>query len=110
MPSLLLRWIGTSLALYVATRVVPGVDYTGPWWGLLVVAVVFGLVNALVRPLDACVPAELPVLEPEPAQPAARRTAPSTSAAPIPSLIRVFMTPRWQGSPSDRPTRPVTMW
>jgi putative membrane protein len=51
MPSLLLRWIGTGLALWVATRVVPGVDYQGPWWGLLVVAIVFGLVNALVRPL-----------------------------------------------------------
>jgi len=51
MPSLLLRWIGTSLALYLATRVVPGVDYQGPWWGLLVVAIVFGLVNALVRPV-----------------------------------------------------------
>jgi putative membrane protein len=35
----------------VATEVVPGVDYHGPWWGLLVVAVLFGLVNALVRPV-----------------------------------------------------------
>ena len=51
MGSLLLRWAGTSLALYVATEVVPGVDYHGPWWGLLLVAGVFGLVNALVRPV-----------------------------------------------------------
>jgi putative membrane protein len=51
MGSLFLRWAGTSLALYVATEVVPGVDYHGPWWGLLLVAVVFGLVNALVRPV-----------------------------------------------------------
>src|SRR6185503_20938862 len=51
MGSLLARWIGTSLALYLATRVVPGIDYHGPWWTLLLVAVVFGLVNALVRPL-----------------------------------------------------------
>jgi putative membrane protein len=51
MGSLLLRWAGTSLALYVATQVVPGVAYQGPWWGLLLVAVVFGLVNALVRPV-----------------------------------------------------------
>jgi putative membrane protein len=48
---LLLRWLGTSLALYVTTQVVPGVEYTGPWWGLLLVAAVFGLVNALVRPV-----------------------------------------------------------
>lgn len=51
MSALLLRWIGTSLALWVATEVVPGVDYHGPWWGLLLVAAVFGLVNALVRPV-----------------------------------------------------------
>jgi putative membrane protein len=51
MGGLLLRLVGTSLALYVATQVVPGVEYHGPWWTLLVVAVVFGLVNALVRPV-----------------------------------------------------------
>ena len=51
MGGLLLRLIGTALALWVATEVVPGVDYHGPWWTLLVVAIVFGVVNALVRPL-----------------------------------------------------------
>jgi putative membrane protein len=51
MGSLLLRLVGTSLALYVATEVVPGLAYRGPWWGLLLVALVFGLVNALVRPV-----------------------------------------------------------
>jgi putative membrane protein len=51
MGALLLRWAGISLALYVATEVVPGVDYHGPWWGLALVAAVFGLVNALVRPV-----------------------------------------------------------
>ncbi|HVR30797.1 MAG TPA: phage holin family protein [Thermoanaerobaculia bacterium] len=51
MGALLLRWLGTSVALWVATEVVPGVDYHGPWWGLLLVAVIFGLVNALVRPV-----------------------------------------------------------
>jgi putative membrane protein len=49
--SLLLRLVGTALALYVATQVVPGMAYHGPWWGLLLVALVFGLVNALVRPV-----------------------------------------------------------
>jgi putative membrane protein len=51
MGGLLLRLIGTALALWVTTEVVPGVDYHGPWWTLLVVAIVFGVVNALVRPL-----------------------------------------------------------
>ena len=51
MGSLLLRWVGISLALLAATQVVPGVEYHGPWWGLLLVAAIFGLVNALVRPV-----------------------------------------------------------
>ena len=51
MGSLLLRLVGTALALYVATEVVPGLAYHGPWWGLLLVALVFGVVNALVRPV-----------------------------------------------------------
>ena len=51
MTSLLLRLVGISIALWVATEVVPGVAYHGPWWTLVLVAIVFGLVNALVRPL-----------------------------------------------------------
>jgi putative membrane protein len=43
--------VGIALALYVATEIVPGMTYHGPWWGLLLVAFVFGLVNALVRPV-----------------------------------------------------------
>lgn len=51
MRSLLVRWLINTLALYVAVQVVPGVDYTGGAMGLLVVAGIFGLVNATLRPL-----------------------------------------------------------
>jgi len=37
--------------LWVATRIVPGVSYTGGWIPLLGVALVFGVVNAFVRPV-----------------------------------------------------------
>jgi putative membrane protein len=37
--------------LWVATRIVPGVSYTGGWMTLLGVALVFGVVNAFVRPV-----------------------------------------------------------
>ena len=37
--------------MWVATRIVPGVSYTGGWMPLLGVALVFGVVNAFVRPL-----------------------------------------------------------
>ena len=37
--------------MWVATRIVPGVVYTGGWMPLLGVAVVFGVVNAFIRPV-----------------------------------------------------------
>jgi len=37
--------------LWVATRIVPGVPYTGGWMPILGVALVFGVVNAFIRPL-----------------------------------------------------------
>ena len=39
------------MGLWVATRIVPGVSYTGGWIPLLGVALVFGVVNAFVRPI-----------------------------------------------------------
>lgn len=51
MRSLFIRWLINTLALYVAVQVVPGVDYAGGAVGLLVVAAIFGLVNATLRPL-----------------------------------------------------------
>ena len=47
----ILRLVFTAAALWVAELIVPGIYNTGPWVNLLGVAVVFGLVNALVRPL-----------------------------------------------------------
>jgi putative membrane protein len=51
MRPLLTRWLINTLAIYVAVRVVPGVQYTGGPIGFLMVALIFGLVNATVRPL-----------------------------------------------------------
>lgn len=47
----ILRLLVTAAALWAAVLLVPGIDYTGPWLHLLVVALVFGVVNALVRPI-----------------------------------------------------------
>lgn len=47
----LLRLLITAAALWVATRIVSGITYTGSGWTLLGVALVFGLVNAIVRPI-----------------------------------------------------------
>jgi putative membrane protein len=48
---LLLRWLISSLAIFVATWLVPGIAFSGPGWQIGVVALVFGLLNALLRPL-----------------------------------------------------------
>ena len=53
MRSLIIRWLINTLALYLAVRLVPGVHYTGGPAGLVVVAALFGLVNATLRPLLA---------------------------------------------------------
>lgn len=53
MRDLLLRWLVTTAALYVAVLVVPGIDFNEAEgaWRLILVALVFGGVNALLRPL-----------------------------------------------------------
>jgi putative membrane protein len=47
----LVRLLINAAALWVATYVVPGIAYQGRWTSLLVVALVFGVLNASVRPL-----------------------------------------------------------
>jgi putative membrane protein len=47
----LVRLLVNAAALYVAVRVVDGVTFNGGWLTLLAVALVFGLVNAIVKPV-----------------------------------------------------------
>jgi putative membrane protein len=47
----LVRLIVNALALWVATQLVPGVSYSGGVLPLLGVALVFGVVNAFIRPI-----------------------------------------------------------
>ena len=52
------RIVVNAVALWVAVRIVPRVTFpaaeafpAGDWWKLLVVALIFGLVNAYIKPL-----------------------------------------------------------
>jgi putative membrane protein len=45
------RWAINAIALYVAVLVVPGIELRGDWTGILWLALISGLLNALVRPL-----------------------------------------------------------
>ncbi len=51
MIKLILRWAINAVALWVAITFVPGIHATGGWLGLLGLALIFGFVNALFRPL-----------------------------------------------------------
>lgn len=47
----LVRLLTNAAALWVATQVVPGVSYSGEWLPFFAVALVFGGINATLRPL-----------------------------------------------------------
>jgi putative membrane protein len=47
----LIRLLVNAAALWVATRFVPGVEFSGDWVPFLGVALVFGFVNAFIRPV-----------------------------------------------------------
>ncbi len=49
--SFLIRLVVNAVALWVATQIVPGVTYEGDWPAFVVVALVFGVINATLRPL-----------------------------------------------------------
>jgi len=51
MKGLLLRLAVNAVALLAADLLIDGVHLGGGLWGTLVVALVFGLVNALIKPL-----------------------------------------------------------
>jgi len=62
MSKFLLRWFVASVALFVAVRLVPGITYEGGWQTLAGMALIFGLVNAIVRPILALMSCPLIIL------------------------------------------------
>lgn len=51
MRNLIIRLFVNAVALWIAARLVGGIDLTEAFWPLLLVAAIFGLVNALLKPL-----------------------------------------------------------
>ncbi len=52
MIQILVRWVIISLALFVAARLVPGIEVAGTGWiAYAAMAAVLGLVNSVVRPI-----------------------------------------------------------
>jgi putative membrane protein len=52
MSAFLIRWAINTLALYVAIAIVPGVSPESTrWFALLILGLIFGLLNAVLRPI-----------------------------------------------------------
>ena len=60
--SFLLRLLVNAAALWVATRIVPGVVFTGDWLTMFAVALVFGAVNTVIKPVTKVVTFPLIIL------------------------------------------------
>jgi len=51
MIQLILRLVVNAIALFVSTQIGIGITFNGQWWEMAVVAFIFGLVNAVIRPI-----------------------------------------------------------
>ena len=48
---IIIRILVNALALFITAYLLPGIELAGGLWGLLIVSIIFGLVNALIRPI-----------------------------------------------------------
>lgn len=51
MTKFILRWVINAIALFLAVRFVPGVHLESGWGSVIWLALIFGLINAFLRPL-----------------------------------------------------------
>ena len=51
MTKFILRWVINAIALYLAVLILPGIDLRSGMVSIIWLALIFGLVNALFRPL-----------------------------------------------------------
>jgi putative membrane protein len=58
----LVRLLINAAALWVAARLIPQISYYGDWVSLVLVALVFGVLNAFVRPILQLVTCPLQIL------------------------------------------------
>ena len=45
------RVLVNTIAVIAAVKLVPNVDFHGHWWELLILGVIFGVINAYIRPI-----------------------------------------------------------
>ncbi|MGE5073298.1 MAG: phage holin family protein [Anaerolineae bacterium] len=62
MTKFILRWAINAVAIFLAIRFVPGIHLQGSWISIVWLALIFGLVNAFLRPLISMLTCPLIVL------------------------------------------------
>jgi len=50
MLKLIMRWVVSALALYIVSKILPGIRLAD-FWSALVAVLVIGLINALIKPI-----------------------------------------------------------
>src|SRR5512141_2520983 len=51
MERMFLKWLVNTIAIMLAIKFVPGITFAGPWWGILAVGIIFGVINTFIRPM-----------------------------------------------------------
>lgn len=47
----IIKTLGAAASLWVAVWIVDGFEFSGEWWQFLILAVIMGVVNAVVKPV-----------------------------------------------------------
>jgi putative membrane protein len=50
MEKIFIKWLINIIAIMLAVKYVPGINYSGSWWGIFLVVLIFGLINSFIKP------------------------------------------------------------
>lgn len=51
MKLILLQWLINAFAIIVAVKVIDGISFSGPWWYMIIIGSLFGIVNSVIKPV-----------------------------------------------------------
>ncbi len=51
MAQLILRIMINALSIGIAVKLIDGITFTGEWWKMIIIALIFGLINSLIKPI-----------------------------------------------------------
>ena len=83
----IIRWGINAVALWAAIAILPGLVMEGNWTGILILALIFGLVNALLRPLIKLLTVNVSLR--------LKIRTPELAMGPVPSVPEAPPVPTW---------------